>query len=410
VELEDLGRNWNRFGEADPLWAVLTDPDKRNGGWDVTEFFATGEQELGVVLQQIEEVHPGWLAATTPTGRAIDFGCGVGRLTQTLSRVFARCDGVDIAPSMIDQARRHAEETGAADRCTFHVNTTSTLSAFADDTFDFGYSAHVFQHMEPQFAASYVAELVRVLRPGGILAFQIPTEQPEGPSTPLDASARRARITVDLPASAEARSVVTVRLRVDNVGDAEWKAFSRSGRFHVVLRHAWARDGLRQGPTEEVPLGQDILPQNTTEVSYSVKAPPDTGRWTLELDVVQAGFDAFSDVEVMPARPTIEVTRRTVSARRAATTVTKLARSMTPLRRVARRVRSVARRWGLAPEVREPLMEMYGTPIDVVRGWCEAAGRPIDLAVLDWCELFGQEPSDWLRHLFIVRARPEPKA
>ena len=39
-----LKRNWEAFGRDDPLWAVLTEPSRKGGGWDPDEFFATGER------------------------------------------------------------------------------------------------------------------------------------------------------------------------------------------------------------------------------------------------------------------------------------------------------------------------------------------------------------------------------
>ena len=41
MELERLQEHWNAFGEQDPLWAILTEPGKRGGAWDLEEFFGT---------------------------------------------------------------------------------------------------------------------------------------------------------------------------------------------------------------------------------------------------------------------------------------------------------------------------------------------------------------------------------
>ena len=51
MELEDLQQHWTAFGEQDPLWAILTAPGKRGGGWGLDEFFATGRPEVEEVLQ-----------------------------------------------------------------------------------------------------------------------------------------------------------------------------------------------------------------------------------------------------------------------------------------------------------------------------------------------------------------------
>ena len=41
---EELQKNWDHLGQEDPLWAILSDPEKKVGKWDITEFFDTGEK------------------------------------------------------------------------------------------------------------------------------------------------------------------------------------------------------------------------------------------------------------------------------------------------------------------------------------------------------------------------------
>ena len=73
---------------------------------------------------------------------------------------------------MIELARLH-DRTG---RCRFVLNETDRLPGIASGTFDFVYSNIVLQHVEPRFTRRYLAEFVRVLRPGGLLVFQLPAE------------------------------------------------------------------------------------------------------------------------------------------------------------------------------------------------------------------------------------------
>ena len=44
--LADVERTWERLAQIDPLWAVLSEPDKKGRTWDVAEFLATGEAEI----------------------------------------------------------------------------------------------------------------------------------------------------------------------------------------------------------------------------------------------------------------------------------------------------------------------------------------------------------------------------
>src|SRR5262249_54336126 len=102
MELKEVQRHWDAFGKTDPLWAILTQPDKRHGKWKYDEFSAWGEEEIGRIRRHAEA-----LAFPLRWGRALDFGCGAGRLTQALARHFRECDGVDIAPSMIALAQKY---------------------------------------------------------------------------------------------------------------------------------------------------------------------------------------------------------------------------------------------------------------------------------------------------------------
>src|ERR1700675_2485116 len=90
--LATLQRSWDSLGAIDPMWTVLSDPTKLGHGWDESAFFATGVDEINELVARLR--HHGM----TATGeRALDFGCGVGRLTQALAAHFAQVTGVDIA-------------------------------------------------------------------------------------------------------------------------------------------------------------------------------------------------------------------------------------------------------------------------------------------------------------------------
>ena len=104
--------------------------------------------------------------------RAMDFGCGVGRLTQALWDVFEGVVGIDISYSMIENA---GKSNKFGDRFEFQVNTTDALAPLDDASFDFVYSNISLQHSPPEASSKYIAEFFRVLRPGGVALFQVPS-------------------------------------------------------------------------------------------------------------------------------------------------------------------------------------------------------------------------------------------
>ena len=169
--LHSQGREWDELAELDPYWAICTAPDKRFGGWSREEFFATGEREVAEVLGRAAE-----LGLPRDRGAALDFGCGLGRLTRPLASRFDRCVGVDVSQRMVGGAR---ELNADVANCSFEVNSTADLRRFPDASFDLVFSSVVLQHVPDRLAIeSYLREFVRVLRPAGLAAFQLPAHIP----------------------------------------------------------------------------------------------------------------------------------------------------------------------------------------------------------------------------------------
>jgi ubiquinone/menaquinone biosynthesis C-methylase UbiE len=164
--LAALRRDWTALGTADPLWAVCVDPDKRAGRWDIAEFLASGQAEVTDALAELDR-----LGCCYGRQSALDFGCGVGRLTAALSDHFAAVTGVDIAEPMLAYAKSLQADHP---HCRFLLNDRPDLSIFPDDSFDLVYSSLVLQHLPPRLAESYLAEFVRVARPGGAIVIVVP--------------------------------------------------------------------------------------------------------------------------------------------------------------------------------------------------------------------------------------------
>ncbi|MEO6413737.1 MAG: class I SAM-dependent methyltransferase [Pedococcus sp.] len=168
MELDDLQRNWNDLGGVDPLWAILAYPERKGGRWTPEEFFATGKAQVDEYLNVLD-----LLGVELPQrSRALDFGCGAGRLTQALSAHFAHADGVDIAESMVTLANTF---TTTPEKVAFHLNEAADLRLFADDSFDYLISIVVLQHMNNELKSAYLTEFIRVLRPGGVAMFTVPS-------------------------------------------------------------------------------------------------------------------------------------------------------------------------------------------------------------------------------------------
>lgn len=164
MTLKKLQKNWDGLAKLNPTWAILTG---RND-WDINEFFHTGEIYISRILKYIKSS-----GHNLKYDKALDFGCGMGRLTQALCMYFNNVIGVDISPTMIELANKYNKYEK---KCLYVVNVDNSLSQFNDNSFDFIISYITLQHMQPKYAINYILELFRVLAKGGMLVFQMPSK------------------------------------------------------------------------------------------------------------------------------------------------------------------------------------------------------------------------------------------
>jgi len=398
VELKEVQRHWNAFGMIDPLWAIVTEPDKRHGKWKPGEFFACGEEEIERILRHVDS-----LAFPLRRGRALDFGCGVGRLTQALSRRFQQCDGVDIAPSMIALAqkydrpwRRFCYEVARpwrtwpsgrrpwadcwpgfarllrGQKCRYVLNDSSDLALFNDDTFDFIYSSLVLQHMRPEYSQNYIKEFLRVLAPGGLAVFQIPGQpMPPQHELPYQACLRVERTSLTVEPGAR----ITLPVHVKNLSTVTWPAVNVGNHWLSETGERLVNDDARASLPAGMKPGQEV------EVSITVTAPRRLGHYWLEFDVVQESVVWFHTMGSETTRIPCQVGAdgwkllargRRLKERIRATPGYRLGARLR--RRVLMSVRTVAA-GGF-----EPIMEIYGVPKDeLVKGIESHGGRIVDI-------------------------------
>jgi trans-aconitate methyltransferase len=158
--------DWEEMAAVDPLWAILSNPAKRFGKWEIEDFLRTGREEVAGLMQTA-----GQFALPQRHRRAIDFGCGVGRLTRALRDYFPECYGIDVSQAMLQRARQ------LAPGCEFRQG--SDLGSFPRQSADLIYSSLVLQHQpDKKRVKAIISDMIRVLAPGGLLVFQMPLHLP----------------------------------------------------------------------------------------------------------------------------------------------------------------------------------------------------------------------------------------
>ncbi len=299
---------WDRHATSDPLWAVLAFPDKRGGRWIVHDFMQTGEREIALVCQRFAQ-----LQLPAPGGRALDFGCGVGRLTQALARRHDSVVGADISAVMIDLARRLNQYP---EKAQYICTADAGLQTLPDHSFQFIYSNIVLQHVPPGDAVRYLREFFRLLGPNGLLVFQLPShgESPiEAEIKSMSDDAYRAAIALDapVPASIAASAEFALGLQVRNASGQVW---SQPHVGPLAVGNHWldaAGELMLIQDDGRAPLLQVVPPGLEWPVLLTVHAPHEPGRYVGEIDLVHEGMSWFVHKGSPTLRFTIDVTTNT---------------------------------------------------------------------------------------------------
>jgi len=168
MSFQSIKKNWEGLAQKDAHWAICTHSDKKYGKWNHDEFFQTGEIEISALFRLLEKEG----ISPPDTEQALDFGCGVGRLSRALAKHFEKVSGIDVSPTMIQKAK---DGHSSYHQIQFLLNEQNGLALIESETISFIYSAIVLQHISYPESLQYVIEFLRILKPGGILVFQVPT-------------------------------------------------------------------------------------------------------------------------------------------------------------------------------------------------------------------------------------------
>jgi SAM-dependent methyltransferase len=165
----DTDRDWERIANENPYWGVLSTEEFRGADLapDVRkQFLHTGEQPIADLITFIHQhVAPGFRI-----DRALEFGCGVGRLLIPLARIAREVVGVDVAPRMLELARKNVSQAGL--RNASFVVGDDTLSGVAGE-FDFVLSYIVFQHIPPERGMAIMRRLLDLLKLRGVFSLHL---------------------------------------------------------------------------------------------------------------------------------------------------------------------------------------------------------------------------------------------
>ena len=157
--------DWEKLGEKDPYFGVITSEAYRGKELDagtLNAFYRSGQTHIDVILKIAKRQF-----SFEPHGRALDFGCGVGRVTCALAPHFSEVVGLDISAGMLAKAKAHSDQSGL--RNIRYLNTSAGY-VIPENDFDFVHSYIVLQHMEIPLGEKAFRQMVRGLRNSGFAA------------------------------------------------------------------------------------------------------------------------------------------------------------------------------------------------------------------------------------------------
>jgi SAM-dependent methyltransferase len=168
-----VAATWRSLGEERPHWSVLSNAQflPQNIETEQGAFHASGASDVEQLLAIIRHVgrDPDEFASI------LEYGCGLGRMTNHFARRFPTVTACDISASHIDLARAHSGALGLAN-ITYREITAPDFGMTGP--IDLWYSAIVLQHNPPPVMASILRRMLHQLRPGGVAVFQAPTYEP----------------------------------------------------------------------------------------------------------------------------------------------------------------------------------------------------------------------------------------
>lgn len=155
---------WEDYGANEAYYAVVTLDKFRKDNLGETakeEFFQMGRDHVTRIFREIED---GFAMKFAPR-RALDYGCGVGRILVALAEKCEQVVGVDISHAMLDETRKNCKQR---DITNVELQDASEFIGAASESYDFVHSFIVLQHIDPKIGNELIRTMTKRLSAGGI--------------------------------------------------------------------------------------------------------------------------------------------------------------------------------------------------------------------------------------------------
>lgn len=168
-------QTWSQLGNSQPYWSVLTDRKYSLENMDdqrKREFYGSGQKNCKEIIQTlirndvIKEEHEAKNIEIT------EIGCGTGRVTKHLARMFKNVFAIDVSTGNMKIAEKNVEDGNVSFRLFKEIKDYDDLPKT-----DVVYSIIVLQHNVPPVIEYILNAMLKSLKSGGCAFFQVPTYQ-----------------------------------------------------------------------------------------------------------------------------------------------------------------------------------------------------------------------------------------
>ena len=160
----EMKRDWNERARHDAKWFIYP----RGFLLSDEAFDATGASEVEHLVRADIDLLAG---GRDPASLVLlELGCGIGRMTGHLARLFREVYATDVSGEMIHQAQTRL---GRLQNVRFTETNGYDFAGLPDESVDIAFSAFVFQHVpSTEIISATLRDAFRVLRTGGAFKFQ----------------------------------------------------------------------------------------------------------------------------------------------------------------------------------------------------------------------------------------------
>lgn len=159
--MRDTDRDWILIGKNEPYFGVLANTEYLNTNMTaetLNKFFESGRRDVNALISTFNTHFNNFEPQI-----ALDFGCGVGRMTIPIAENIKSVIGVDISDGMLNEAKKNIEN--------FRLKNIELYQSIPDGIYyDWINSLIVFQHIPPQRGYYILRTLVEKLNSGGFIS------------------------------------------------------------------------------------------------------------------------------------------------------------------------------------------------------------------------------------------------